>query len=158
MEQKDNAYRFDHFVSVISSLHKSIQKIKSLEMREFGLKGPHVMSLFYLSQSTGGMTAAQLSRAASVDRAAISRVLSELEEGGFIRYTDQAAGKKYRAELTLTEKGKEVAAKVQELISSIVELANRGLGDEETDSMYHCLNVISDNLNSLLFRDEKERK
>ena len=35
--------RFVRFVTSISQLYRCIQKIKSKEMTEFGLKGTHVM-------------------------------------------------------------------------------------------------------------------
>ena len=43
--------RFDAFVSGITSCYKYIQRIKSMEMTEFGLKGTHVMCLYYLRQT-----------------------------------------------------------------------------------------------------------
>ena len=42
--------RFDAFVSGITACYKYIQRIKSMEMTEFGLKGTHVMCLYYLRQ------------------------------------------------------------------------------------------------------------
>ena len=43
--------RFDAFVSGITSCYKYIQRIKSMEMTEFGLKGTHVRCLYYLRQN-----------------------------------------------------------------------------------------------------------
>ena len=43
--------RFQDFVTGITQCYRSIQKIKSTEMTEFGLKGTHVMCLFFLGQN-----------------------------------------------------------------------------------------------------------
>ena len=39
--------RFEDFVTGITVCYKYIQRIKSAEMTEFGLKGTHVMCLFF---------------------------------------------------------------------------------------------------------------
>ena len=90
--------RFQSFVTGVTQCYKSIQKIKATEMTEFGLKGTHVMCLFYLSQHPEGLTAAQLSQMCAEDKAAISRTLAVLQERDYI----QAGEKKYRAPLCLT--------------------------------------------------------
>ena len=48
--------RFEDFVSLINTAYKGLQKIKSYEVEELGLKGNHVMCLFYLGQNEGGLT------------------------------------------------------------------------------------------------------
>ena len=93
--------RFQSFVTGVTLCYKSIQKIKATEMTEFGLKGTHVMCLFFLSQHPEGLTAAQLSQMCAEDKAAISRTLAVLQEKGYI----QAGEKKYRAPLRLTPAG-----------------------------------------------------
>ena len=89
--------RFEEFVSLISSIHKNIQKIKQDRMKQFGLSGNHVMCLFYLAQHQEGLTAAQLCQLMSVNKAAVSRAMAELEEKDYIFYMNQEENKKYRA-------------------------------------------------------------
>ena len=76
--------RFDAFVSGITSCYKYIQRIKSLEMTEFGLKGTHVMCMYYLRQNPGGLTASQLCGLCAADTAALSRTVAELTSRGYI--------------------------------------------------------------------------
>ena len=71
--------RFHSFVAGIAECHRYIQRIKSAEMTEFGLKGTHVMCIFFLNRSADGLTAAQLSQQCGEDKAAISRTVAELE-------------------------------------------------------------------------------
>ena len=73
-------HRFETFVLSINRIYRCIQKIKSQEMTELGLKGTHVMCLFQLRQYPQGLTAAELSHFCMEDKAAISRAISRLEE------------------------------------------------------------------------------
>ncbi|MBQ1215815.1 MAG: MarR family transcriptional regulator [Firmicutes bacterium] len=100
--------RFQAFVTGISVCYKYIQKIKSLEMTEFGLKGAHAMFLFFLHSHPEGLTAAQLSQLCAEDKAAVSRSLASLLEEGYI-VSDE---KKYRSRIRLTQRGEEVARRI----------------------------------------------
>ena len=105
--------RFDAFVTGITTCYKYIQKIKSIEMTDLGLKGNHVMCIFYLNRNDKGLTAAELSQLCGEDKAAISRTLGRLQEEGYVK----SGEKKYRAPLHLTESGKKIAQYVDNLIS-----------------------------------------
>lgn len=138
--------RFDAFIRGITICYKSIQKIKLIEMTEFGLKGTHTMCIFYLKHHEEGLTAAQLCNLCSEDKAAISRSLSELSDRNYI-YTDNDENKKkYRAIIHLTDAGKEVADKLDSLVAQWVEAGGEGLSEDERDSFYYALNIISENL------------
>lgn len=135
--------RFDAFVSGITSCYKYIQRIKSMEMTEFGLKGTHVMCLYYLRQNPAGLTASQLCGLCAEDKAAISRTVSELKSRGYITTLSQKA---YRAMLTLTAAGQEVARKFDKLIESWVTAGGDGLTEEERSDFYKSLSSIAENL------------
>ena len=135
--------RFDAFVSGITSCYKYIQRIKSMEMTEFGLKGTHVMCLYYLRQNPAGLTASQLCGLCAEDKAAISRTVSELKSRGYITTLSQKA---YRAMLTLTAAGQEVARKFDKLIESWGTAGGDGLTEEERSDFYKSLSSIAENL------------
>ena len=135
--------RFDAFVSGITSCYKYIQRIKSMEMTEFGLKGTHVMCLYYLRQNPAGLTASQLCGLCAEDKAAISRTVSELKSRGYITTLSQKA---YRAMLTLTAAGQVVARKFDQLIESWVTAGGDGLTEEERSDFYKSLSSIAENL------------
>lgn len=134
--------RFQAFVTGITVCYKSIQRIKSAEMTEFGLKGTHVMCVFFLHHNPEGLTAAQLCQLCAEDKAAISRTLSTLQKEGYIT----SGKKKYRAPLQLTPKGQELARQVDDLISQWVAFGGDGLSDEDRATFYRCLDTISGNL------------
>ena len=140
--------RFESFVTGISACYKYIQRIKSQEMTELGLKGTHVMCIFYLHQNESGLTASQLCRLCAEDKAAISRTLSELEQAGMILRQDRN-GTRYRASLTLTEQGRAAADAVSEKARLAVELAGTGLEDAQREIFYQVLGLIAGNLHTI---------
>lgn len=134
--------RFESFVTGITLCHKYIQKIKSAEMTDFGLKGTHVMCLFYLHNYPDGLTAAQLSRLCAEDKAAISRTLAVLLDKGYILPGET----KYNNILQLTDKGIAIAEQIDGLIAQWVSLGGDGLSEEERTVFYRTLEKISLNL------------
>ena len=135
--------RFQSFVTGITICYKYIQRIKSMEMTELGLKGTHVMCLYYLRRNPAGLTAAQLCGLCAEDKAAISRTVSELRSRGYITTLSEKA---YRAMLTLTAAGQELARKFDQLIEGWVTAGGDGLTDEERVDFYKSLSAIAENL------------
>lgn len=144
--------RFEAFVTGITVCYKYIQRIKSMEMTELGLKGTHVMCLFFLHQNPQGLTAAQLCQLCAEDKAAISRTLVTLQEKGYI-YSGE---KKYRTPLYLTESGIQLASQLEGLIQQWVGSGGDGLIDEERAAFYRTLSHIANNLHNHLERFGKE--
>ena len=136
--------RFETFVMAITEIYKSIQKIKTQEMSDIGLKGTHVMCLFFLKEHPEGLTSAQLSTLCFEDKAAISRVLKELSNVECIQYEP----KKYRSLITLTETGQKVCAVMHDKIIKSVDLAAQGYSLEEREIFYRVLLKVADNLKS----------
>ena len=143
--------RFQAFVSGITICYKYIQKIKTMEMTEFGLKGTHVMCIFYIYHNEENLTAAQLCQLCAEDKAAISRTLVTLQEKGYV----ESGEKKYRANLKLTEQGKKLAMQIDGLIEQWVDCGGDGLTDEERNAFYNALNLISSNLREKLNKEKK---
>jgi DNA-binding MarR family transcriptional regulator len=143
--------RFEDFVSGIAVCHKYIQRIKNVEMTEFGLKGTHAMCIYCLHQYPQGLTAAQLCQLCAEDKAAISRTLAVLQERELISVGE----KKYRARLMLTEMGEKLGSRIDELIEQWVSCGGDGLTDEERAMFYSTLDKIAANLKERLERGEK---
>lgn len=134
--------RFQAFVTGITVCYKYIQRIKSAEMTEFGLKGTQVMCLFFLHHNPDGLTATQLCQLCAEDKAAISRTLSSLQKQGYI----DSGEKRYRAVLHLTDVGLQVAKQVDGLIEQWVGFGGDGLSEEDRSTFYRVLEIISQNL------------
>ena len=135
--------RFDIFTTTITQIYKSLQRIKNREMTEVNLKGTHVMCIFKLNRNPEGMTLTALSAACEEDKAAMSRTVAELTRLGYVK---TATINRYRAPVMLTDKGMEIAAKVDEMVIEAVNAGGNGLTEDERRTFYKALTLISDSL------------
>ena len=140
--------RYELLSGSISSMYHDIQKIERTEMAHYGLKGPHAQCLLAMKKHPEGITAARLCEVCEKDKAAVSRILAELEEAGMI-LRENRNGSRYRAILLLSDRGQEAAAAVVEKARLAVELAGKGFGAEEREVFYRVLSIISGNLHKL---------
>lgn len=139
-------HRFEQFSSAISCIYKYIQKIEREEMAKYGLKGPHVQCLVALSRAgEEGLTASQLCGVCDKDKAAISRAVSELEKEGLLL----REGTSYRARLRLTGEGERTARRIGGTVENAVELAGKGLTEEDRRVFYTALDLIASNLRAI---------
>ena len=140
--------RFERFTAAIAGIYRDVQKIEREEMEKYGLKGAYAQYLVVMDRHPEGITAARLCEICEKDKAAISRILAELEQAGMI-LREQRNGTRYRANLTLTAKGKAAAAAVSEKARLAVEQAGDGLDDAQREVFYRVLALISDNLHAI---------
>ena len=136
--------RFTTFTLLIAKINRSIRKIKNEEMKEFGLKSPHVSCLYHLYKKDG-LTAKELADVCDEDKAAISRSIVELEKQGYILCQTKDK-KRYKAPLLLTEAGKDMGGKIVEKIDSVLDFVGKAMPDNEREEFYDSLIAISDNL------------
>ena len=140
--------RFKEFTKNISFAYKYIIKIKSAAIKEFGLKGSHVMCLFYIGESENGLTATKLCKLCGEDKAAISKSLAALVELGYVELENDE-NKKYRSKYSLTKSGKKVKNALDFKIADVVSDGGIGLTEEEREVFYSALQKIVDNLEKI---------
>ena len=140
--------RYELLSGAISCMYHDIQKIERVEMARYGLKGPHAQCLLAMKNHPEGITAARLCEVCEKDKAAVSRTLAELEEGGMI-YRENRNGSRYRSALMLTEQGEIAAEAVVEKARMAVERAGIGFGEAEREVFYRVLAIIAGNLHKL---------
>ncbi len=140
--------RFEQFVSSISALYKYTQKIARSEMIAYGLKGSFAQYLLAIGHHPEGLTASALCEVCDKDKAAISRVIAEMEQKGLI-YRESTGVSHYRAKLKLTEKGREAADHVHERAKLAVEAAGKGLSEEDRQNFYSSLHILAENLHTI---------
>ncbi len=138
--------RFRLFTTSITRAYKSINRIKNHETRDKGLKGIHVMCMYFLGQSQNGLTSAELARECSEDKAAISRTVAFLTDNGYVEPACKVGAKNYKAALVLTEAGKKVNSALEDCIKKAVDNASQGLSDEDREKFYRIFLSITDNL------------
>ena len=148
--------RYEIFSGAIASMYHDVQRIERVEMAKYGLKGPHAQCLLAMLRHPLGITSAQLCEICAKDKAAISRIVSELEKARMIR-RESRNGNIYRAALMLTEQGRAAADAVSRRAKVAVEAAGAGLNDAQREVFYQVLSVIADNLHSICKHGLKEQ-
>ncbi len=140
--------RYALFSTSIACLYHDIQKLERMEMAKFHLKGPHAQCLLVMLRYPQGIPLARLCEECERDKAAISRTISELERAGMV-LRDSQNGSYYRANLILSDNGKEAAAAVCQKARTAVELAGTGLDEESRTIFYQSLALIAKNLHAI---------
>ncbi len=149
--------RFEQFSYSISNIYRHIMKIEREEMEKYGLRGSYVQYLVAMTRFPEGITSSKLSEICDKDKAAISRVVAEMEVRGLItRESDK--NNLYRAKLILTEEGKKAAEYVCERAEKAVTAAGMGLGDEDRKIFYGALAIFEANLRRISRDGLPERK
>lgn len=138
--------RFETFTTAIAQIHRCIQRLKTQEMGELGLKGNHVACLFHLGRHPEGLTSAELCALCEEDKAAVSRTVADLESQGLLV---RSGVQRYRSLLTLTDRGREAAGQMDERISRAVDAAGQGLTDTQRADFYRALLLVAANLQQL---------
>lgn len=134
--------RFEKFTNLVLKTGKIIQRIKNIEMEEYGLKAVHVMCIYQLSKSTEGLTNKELVKLTYEDKAAISRALDLLKEKEII----SSEPKKYNGIITLTEYGNKIADYICEKSDEALEKSGVGVTDKERKALYATLTKIENNI------------
>lgn len=137
--------RFEQFSALISSAYRQVQKLERTEMETYGLKGAFAQYLLIMSHYPRGMTATQLCEACEKDKAAVSRVVAEMESKGLV-VREGEGEQSYRALLFLTDEGRRAAEFVSQRASVAVIKANEGISEENRRIFYETLEQFNGNL------------
>ncbi len=140
--------RFEVFTHMISEVSQYWNKIASVEMKKYGLKGLYALYLVTLSRHKDGITAAELCEISNKDKAEISRAISVLEKNNLVKRCN-VSNNAYRARIHLTEEGESVAKYLCGRVKVIVEAASDGVTDEERENFYKVLGIIAENLKTI---------
>ncbi|MGN0824259.1 MAG: MarR family winged helix-turn-helix transcriptional regulator [Candidatus Coproplasma sp.] len=133
---------FEQFTITVLKLNKLVQKIKTWEMSDYGLKTIHVMCVYYLKSRPNGLTASELVKLTLEDKAAISRALKTLKEKGYVSYNPN----KYNELITLTEDGQGLAEQINQKAAKAVKMCSYDFTDAERIGFYNALETVAKNL------------
>ena len=137
--------RYEQLSFLVFGIYKSIQKIAKEEMEKHSLRGAYAQYLVAMSHYSEGLTSARLCEICDKDKAATSRFVAEMEEKGLIK-RESGNFSMYRAKLTLTEEGQRITDSLLKKVNIAVEMAGRGLTDENRHVLYSSLGIIKSNL------------
>lgn len=140
--------RFETFTVLINRISRNIRKIKNQEMAEYNLRSVHVSCLYYL-YTADGLTATDLCERCEEDKATISRALDFLEQEGYLVGAVKSQ-KRYKAPLTLTEKGRQMGAIIADKIDRVLDGIADRLTEEERIAFYRSLALISEGLEAVV--------
>ena len=139
--------RFETFTVLVNRISRNIKKIENREMADFNLRSSHISCLYYL-YSFEVLTATELCEKCEEDKATISRAITFLEKEGYL-ICESKSIKRYKSPLVLTEKGKEAGKKIYDKINRVLSSVSSHLSEEQRDTFYHCLMVISDHIEEI---------
>ena len=141
--------RFAKFSFSIAEIDRCWHKLAAEEMAKYDLNSPHAVYLTSLYDAgEDGITAAQLGERCGKNQADVSRMVSILEKKGLVKKVATGSNM-YRAKLMLTEEGRLAAQHVRQRAAVAVELAGSGLTEEERETFYRALELITENLQKL---------
>ena len=141
--------RFEKFTLLIDGIHKSINKLKFDTAPYLGVKSVHVFWVYELSLHPDGLTAAEIAAVSMVDRSLISREIAALKKDGYVECEDTGKKRSYNARITLTEKGRELAAKITKEAMYVQSMVDVGITAEELVGFYSTLEKLYANFASL---------
>ena len=141
--------RFAKFSFSIAEIDRCWHKLAAEEMLKYDLNSPHAVYLNTMYDANPeGITAAQLGELCGKNKADVSRMIAILEKKGLVQKV-AVGNNMYRAKLILTEEGRRAAEHVRKRAALAVELAGSGLSNEERETFYRALDLITENLQKL---------
>ncbi len=140
--------RFGQFSSTMFAVWRDIQRIERDEMEKFGYKGAYAQYLVLLKQHPDGLIASRICELCDKDKAAVSRILGEMQEKGLVA-RDTDTERVYRGKVHLTEEGSRIADYICEKACAAVTVVNKEMTEEERTLFYGTLDRIATVLQEL---------
>lgn len=138
--------RFEQFSFVISGIYREIQKIERDEMIKHGYRGAFAVYLATLKRYEEGLTSSEICELCDKDKAAVSRIIAEMEEKGLVERAKNSP-RGYRAKITLTENGKETADFVaKRAMAAVGAVSGETMTESQREIFYATLDTIYKNL------------
>ena len=138
--------RYERLTSTIAEISRHINRISTAVMKEYGLRGSWAKYLLVLKRHPAGITAARICNLCERNKADVSRSLAELEELGLI---SKLSGGSYRARLALTERGVEIANKLEVRANELIAFVGNDISDCDRELLYTSLDSIAKNLEAI---------
>ncbi len=136
--------RLDKFMALIVGASRSVTRLKAHYMTEYGLGSTHTMCIRMLYSSSDGLTRTHLSDVCGLDKAQVSRIVSELSEKG---YVDEGSGvTNYKRRIKLTADGRRIAEDINQKVLRINEFVSEDLTDEQITIFYRVFGEICEKL------------
>ena len=143
------AERFREFSGLVSRAEKALQRVKTENVKDYGLRGVHVSCLLALHERPEGLTATELASVCGVDRAQISRGTAELRGLDLVCEASPGPRRRYRGALELTEEGRAAAAEMAGIVDEKLQRVSGDIPPEELTVFYRVFGAIVERLEKL---------
>ena len=143
------AERCREFSGLVSRAEKALQRVKTENVKDYGLRGVHVSCLLALHERPEGLTATELASVCGVDRAQISRVTAELRGLDLVCEASPGPRRRYRGALELTEEGRAAAAEMAGIVDEKLQRVSGDIPPEELTVFYRVFGAIVERLEKL---------
>lgn len=143
------ANHFEVFSTSIAQLIKAVQYLKSCKMAQYGLKGTTALCLCQILESEDGLTAGELAEQGEIDKAQVSRCMTELSERGFV-LRNNAEGRCYKQKYQLTAEGRAAAEDITAAASRVQESVSKNISEADLNVFYQTLYKLCENFAALL--------
>ncbi len=143
------AERFREFSGLVSRAEKALQRVKTENVKDYGLRGVHVSCLLAMHERPEGLTATELASVCGVDRAQISRVTAELRGLDLVCEASPGPRRRYRGALELTEEGRAAAAEMAGIVDEKLQRVSGDIPPEELTVFYRVFGAIVERLEKL---------
>ena len=144
--------RFEIFSTSIAQLIKSVQYLKSKKMAQYNLKGTTALCLCQILDSDDGLTAGELSVLGEIDKAQVSRCMSDLTERGFVCRQEETG--RYKQKYRLTEKGRAAAEDISAAVLRVQRAVTEDISEQEINAFYNTLYKLCENFSALLDQEK----
>lgn len=113
------------------------------------VKSVHTMWLYKLLKNPDGLTSSELATESMIDRSLISRELTNLASDGYITIDSQGKKRGYNSRIKLTDKGKQVADRIEKIARDVQLAIGNGVTDDELVIFYSTLEKFYQNFEKL---------
>ena len=141
--------RFEEFTSLISSIYRDIQKLKTKWTEPLGMKAVHIFWVYLLNKHPQGLSASELSRHSQSNRSLVSREIQELIDLGYVYAEPSTQHRRYGQKLKLTPTGKTAAERIAEATLQIQNKVNAGISETDLIIFYRTLEILMGNFHTL---------
>lgn len=135
---------FEAFNALIGNAMKSLEKLKSKGMGDYGLSGTHTLCMRQMYESPQGLTRTELAHRCGVDRAQITRVIGELLAKDLV--LEVGNGSNYRKKCVLTDKGRSITTDINDRVARILQFVSGDIPNDRLTVFYETLAEICVNL------------
>lgn len=140
------AERYEHFTICIESIAKNLKQLKTIVSTDAGVKGVHIFWLYILLSYPEGLTSAEIANRCGVDPSLISREIADLVKNNVLVPSSPVSGsrRKYNLRYTLTEEGRRIATKIQNLALYTQNSLDEGIHAEDLAVFYAVLDKLAE--------------